>query len=125
MTDEAQGLRINTGLMARAMMASMLGMQFGGERDVWEAAGYDRLILPRAYVDMYRRGDIAQRIVNIFADETWRLAPALVDGEDTLASNPNNQFLAAWEQLAMGGQLFEDGETQAGLLSKLHYLDQL
>lgn len=118
-------LQINTELLGRALMAASLGMQFGGERDVYTAAGYDRVITPASYVETWRRGDIAKRIVNAFPDETWRLAPALCDGEETLLLNPNNAFLTAWQQIVIGGQLFEDGETQGGLLADLRMVDRL
>lgn len=114
----------NSAIAARALMAAAMGLQFGGERDVFAAAGYDRVILPEAYAETWRRGDIAKRIVNIFPDETWRLAPVLWDGEETLASNPQNEFLATWQQLAQGGQMVESGETLPGLLAELHRLDR-
>lgn len=118
-------LTIQSELAGRALMAAAMGLQFGGERDVYAAAGYDRVILPAHFMEMWRRGDVAKRIVNIYPDETWRLTPTLLDNGQGLAQAPDNPFLQAWQQVATGGQLLENGETRIGLMAHLHRLDQM
>jgi hypothetical protein len=118
-------LTANEALLARAMLAATLGMQFGGQRDIYAAAGYDRAISLDQYWATYKRGDIAARLINIFPDETWRKAPILYDGEEKWTEETANPFLLAWDEIASGGQLFDDGETGTGLLAQLHALDKL
>jgi len=124
-TTNGKPLTINSALLARAMLAAQMGMQFGGQRDVYAAAGYDRLIQLDNYLATYKRGDIARRLVEIYPDDTWRKEPILYDGEERYTPETRNQFLLAWDQLASGGQLFADGETGGGLLAQLRYLDQM
>ena len=63
-SDEGKMLTINSALLARAVLAAQLGMQFGGERDVYRAAGYDRNISLEKYLAAYRRG-LGKRLVNL------------------------------------------------------------
>lgn len=124
MNKEGQMLTINSALLARAVLAAQLGMQFGGERDVYQAAGYDRSISLEKYLAAYRRG-LGKRLVNLWADDTWRVEPVLWDGEERYVAGATNPFLLAWNAVSAGGQLFTDGETSGGLLAQLRYLDQM
>lgn len=124
MAKDGQMLTINSALLARAVLAAQLGMQFGGERDVYQAAGYDKVISLEKYLAAYKRS-LGKRLVNIWADDTWRLEPVIWDGEERYTGETTNPFLVAWNQVSTGGQLFEDGETSGGLLAQLRYLDQM
>lgn len=117
-------ITINSDLLARALLGAQLGMQFGGERDVYQAAGYDRTITSTQYWGVYERGDIGRRLINVFPDETWRKPPIVYDGKERWTEESTNPFLLAWDTLASGGQRFDDGETSIGLLAQLHALDQ-
>lgn len=121
---EGRMLTINSALLARAVLAAQLGMQYGTKRDVYEAAGYDKVIPLEKYLAAYRRG-LGKRLVNVWADDTWRLEPIIWDGEERFSAETKNPFLLAWNQVATGGQLFDDGETSGGLLAQLRYLDQM
>lgn len=117
-------MKTNSAMLARQSLAQMLGVSFGGARDVYESAGYDKLISHGQYLARYLRQGIARRIVNIKPDETWRLPPAVLDvaqGSDPLVDSP---FALEWNQLATGGKVV-DGETRKGLLHYLHRLDRL
>ena len=118
-------ITVNSALLARAMLAAQLGMQFGGDRDVYQAAGYDKSISLEQYWGVYRRGDVAKRLVNVFPDDTWRKPPVIYDGDEKWEEGTSNPFLLAWDEIATGGQRFDDGETGGGLLAQLRYLDQL
>jgi uncharacterized protein len=122
---QGQPLTINSALLARAMLAAQMGQQFGGKRDVYEAAGYDRIIQLDNYLATYKRGDLAKRLIEIYPDETWRKEPIIYDGDERYTAETTNPFLLAWDQIATGGMLFDDGETAGGLLAQLRYLDAM
>ena len=42
------------------MFARLMGVTFGGKRDLYEALGYDRQITIEQYRETYRRGGIAK-----------------------------------------------------------------
>lgn len=68
-------------LMERMGLASKLGMQFGGKRDLYKVFGYTRTISFEEYYGRYTRQDIAKRIVNAAADATWKNPPELEASE--------------------------------------------
>lgn len=114
-------LRTLTALFDRFQLAQQLNMSFGDKtRDVYAAAGYDKLITFPQYVERYRRGDIARRIVDIYAVETWRKMPYLLDGVDAGAANDATPFTLAWLRLAQSEA--NGAETRRGLA---HYLTRL
>lgn len=89
---------------------------FGGKRDVFEAAGYPRALTASDYLDRYERQDIAQRVIEIYAEETWRGALELQENEETELS----LFEQAWLDL-VATQESEDGDTRPGIT---HYLQR-
>ncbi|MCB0079595.1 MAG: hypothetical protein KDE47_01625, partial [Caldilineaceae bacterium] len=93
-------ITVNSALLARAMLAAQLGMQFGGDRDVYQAAGYDKSISLEQYWGVYRRGDVAKRLVNVFPDDTWRKPPVIYDGKEKWEEGTTNPFLLAWDEIA-------------------------
>lgn len=66
-------------LVARSMLAGSLGKQYSGDRDVYTAAGYPIDIQFEDYLGKYLREDVAQRVVNAPAEETWRRPPIIYD----------------------------------------------
>ncbi len=59
-------------LVERARLAANLGKQFDGDRDLYQVLGYPQAIAFNDYLGRYRRQDIAKRIVNRPAQDTWR-----------------------------------------------------
>ena len=55
----------------------LAGIQYGGNRDIYAAAGYVRQGEEQFanYWALYKRGDIAGRIVDMPAKTTWRTPP--------------------------------------------------
>lgn len=97
-------------------------MPFGSKRrDIYEAAGYRKELHYENYVARYLRQDVARRVVNVVADDSWRLPPELLDGPDPDDAQEDTEFTRSWALLAES-QL-EDGETRRGLLHYLHRLD--
>ena len=56
----------------RASLASRLGQQYGGDRDVFEALGYPLTITYKDYLARYGRQDIAKAIINRPVNYTWK-----------------------------------------------------
>lgn len=66
-------LEILSSMVNRANLFSKLGNQtFGGERDVYEALGYPRILKYDDYWTQYSRQDIAQAIIDRPANATWK-----------------------------------------------------
>lgn len=63
------------------MVQRMAGIQYGGKRDIFQTAGY----VPQGqetfahYWALYKRGDVAGRIVDMPAKTTWRTPPEIVE----------------------------------------------
>lgn len=89
------GLAVFSALIQRSLLAGSLGQQFAGDRDLYDALGYPLVISLEQYLGKYARQDIAGRVVDLPAIDTWRYAPDLDDGgsEDT-------PLLTAWKELA-------------------------
>lgn len=71
------------------------GLQFGGKRDIWETAGYEKQPSFDHYWSLYKRDAIGGRIVDMAPKTTWRTPPAIVEeGEEETA------FTKAFDELA-------------------------
>lgn len=69
-------------LNARARIASRLGQEFGGDRDLYSVLGYDTDPDPEDYWSRFLRQDIAATIVKAPAHTSWRHAPKIQDAPD-------------------------------------------
>lgn len=121
----AKGLVTNTStFLGRQQGMAQLGLYFDGMRDTYASAGYDKSIDFKRYLARYLRQGIAKRVVNIVADESWRLDPDVVEGDNLDTARDDTEFVKSWRFLANGGQTSE-GETQLGLLHYMHRLDRV
>ncbi len=66
----------------RLRMMGNLGQSFGGLRDMYEVLGYKRNVGADDYFGVYRRQDIASRIIRAFPQATWRGNPIISDGPE-------------------------------------------
>lgn len=83
-------------LMGRAALSRAISgsTQFNGLRDIYETLGYKKVIQFEDYLEKYRRQDIAGKVVDLPAQDTWRKPPIIKDGdEDTTMQNPRSPFL--------------------------------
>lgn len=55
------------------------GLQYGGKRDIWETAGYEKAPTFDHYWNMYKRDAIGGRIVDMAPKTTWRTPPFIVE----------------------------------------------
>lgn len=70
-------------LVNRDDFVQELGQQYNGERDLYEVLGYSRDIDEEEYRAKYERQDIAQRIVELPAVDTWKEEPEIAEDIDT------------------------------------------
>jgi len=91
----------NSSLLSRSMLSSRLGVQFGGQRDLYETFGYVRTPDFTDYMNLYERHGLAQRIIRKFADSTWNRTPVITDGESRSDSldKEATPFLKEWDSL--------------------------
>ena len=59
----------------RMMLASRSGKSFGGDRNLYHTLGYPENLIYDDYLSMYKRADIAQRIIEAPVEDTWREPP--------------------------------------------------
>lgn len=113
-------------VVERYRMAGQLSLRYNGgrqARDIYAAAGYDQDVGYSQYLLRYQRQDVAKRVVNVVADDSWRLPPELMDGPDPDTAREDSEFTRAWALLA--DSQAEEAETRRGLLHYLHRLDRV
>lgn len=76
---EKQLVQINTELTNRLDLASRLGSQFGGDRDLYDVFGYTKNLFYKDYVAQYSRQPIAKAIIDRPVSEAWRDGFSLVE----------------------------------------------
>lgn len=100
------------------------GIQYAGNRNVYEAAGYKSRITYADILAAWEREHIAKRLIDIFPDYTWRKAPTIVDGPEP-DSPRDTEFCEAWNRLWESGRMTEDGDTMTGLDWSIPELDRV
>jgi hypothetical protein len=102
-------------LMERLNFARRGGVTFGGNRDLYQALGYQNEICPKDYRARYDRDDLAARIVDIYPRDTWRGGSEIVE-DDNIKIVTN--FEETWQELALRVKIwsiFERVDTLARL----------
>ena len=113
---EAVKVNSNQGLTWR-QQASMAGLHFGGDRDLYQVMGYPRSLDPDDYYSVYERQDIAGRIIDIYPESTWREEP-IIEGDDALLKSIkqiNNKF-QLWSRMQRLDRLMNLGHYGVLLL---------
>ena len=78
-TLQREVVRAYSSVQSRSSLAASLGKQFGGDRDLYGELGYTQRIRFEQYEGMYDRQDIAGRIIDLPADDTWRTNPVVME----------------------------------------------
>lgn len=65
----------------RSELLSRLGKQYGDQRDLYEALGYQKSLNFDDYMAFYDRGDIGARIVDAPVEECWQQKPTINEPE--------------------------------------------
>jgi len=87
---------------SRLLLARALGQTaYEGERDYYETLGYPPTISVDDYIGRYERQDIAGRVVDLPAQDTWK-RPPLISEDD----NVETAFVKAWEELEQRLRVF-------------------
>lgn len=91
-----QQLQVLTSMVvARAELATKLGQQYGGDRDLYQALGYKLTLTWDDYWSQYRRQDIAKAIIDRPVKATWQGQLELIESEDA----DRTEFEQAWYDL--------------------------
>lgn len=101
--NERAMLAMLSALGDRLGFANRAGLSYGGKRNIYEALGYPRELKFKDYYSIFRRQDIAKRIITIKPDVTWRYAPTITEiGSD----NEDTDFESKWKALASRLHIF-------------------
>jgi len=105
----------------RTALAGSLGQTFGGDRDMYQILGWKKRLEFQDYLDLYDRNGMAARVVDALADESWRLAPEMTDGDIQSGDEDEDkltEFLTSWNEMAERLDLwsiFNDLDTALGI----------
>lgn len=89
---------MTSAIVSRANLFTRLGKSYDGDRDMYEALGYDLVLTYDHYWALYERNGLAKRIINSLVDTTWRGIPDVRD--KGLAQDKSSRFTKAWGKLA-------------------------
>ena len=67
-----QRIALNTAIQSRVAWQSLLGRDYEGDRDLYDALGYPDSISWDRYNGKYSRQNISKTIVNAYPEATWR-----------------------------------------------------
>lgn len=98
---------------SRGALMRKIGSQYEGRRDIFKVAGYPKNLVFKQYWDLYTRGDIAGRIVDMQPQTTWRTPPEIV--EPGMEEEKPTEFVTEFETLA----------KRLNLWSKFEQVDRL
>lgn len=79
-------MNTNSAIISRNNLASLLGSQFGGTRDLYDALGYPKNLYYKDYVAQYSRQDVAAAVIDRPTGEAWRDGFEIIEkvgGEET------------------------------------------
>jgi hypothetical protein len=68
-----------SGLIQRAQLGQMAGLQYGGARDLYTVFGYKKVPTEDDYLAKYQRQDITSRIIDAPPSATWSNPPEIVN----------------------------------------------
>ena len=98
---QSQQIQVLSALVGRAMLASRMGYQYGGDRNVYQALGYPQdTILYTDYAAKYARQDIAKAIINRPVQYTWK-GPIMLKQIGQEESELEKAWLALDKQLKL------------------------
>ena len=88
-------LKVFSELVNRAMLSSKLGVQYEGDRDLYQALGYKKELTYADYYARYTRQDIAKAIIDRPVRATWSGPLELIESDEA----EETPFEEAWEEL--------------------------
>jgi hypothetical protein len=97
-------------MLARVQLGRLLGLTYGGARDLYAVFGYNRVLTFEDFANRFARQDIARTIVSLPAVSTWKVPPQVSDGQGL-----DGAFAKAWNAL----------NKRVGLTASLMQADRL
>lgn len=73
---------LSTTLLDRQRLASVLGKQYGGSRDLYETLGYKKTPVFSDYEAFYRRHEIAKAVINAPVSASWETFPLIEESDE-------------------------------------------
>jgi len=80
--ERAAAMKVMNAVAVRASIASQLGMQYGGDRDLYTALGYKSQPTFTDYIGKYYRQDIARAVIDAPVRGSWREQPTIIESEE-------------------------------------------
>jgi hypothetical protein len=92
-----EAVELLASVIGRHVFARKAGLQYGGKRDIYTAAGYppQEGIEFEDYWGMYRRNELAARIIELPAKTTWRTPPEVIEMPEEEVSEGTEEELGA------------------------------
>ena len=89
------------GLLSRGSLMSRLGLQYGTDRNVYQALGYPTSLTYENFATSYLRQDIAKAIINRPVEATWRGPVDIVETDDEKVTGLEKAWQEMCEKLAL------------------------
>ena len=103
-------IRTLSNVLSRLGLSNKLGMQFGGQRDLYNVFGYKQIVTDTDFLNKYIRQDICSRIIDAPPGATWSQPPTMIDADQELIDK--------WEGIAKTAEIWQ-ALYQADRLSRL------
>ena len=82
-------------IVGRANLAAKMGLQYGGDRDIYQALGYKVHLTYDDFMARYQRQDIAKAVIDRPVRVTWQGPLELVESSEA----EDTEFEKAWKEL--------------------------
>lgn len=100
-----QIITANSILVDRLTFAAQLGQQYGGDRNIYQALGYDTDVTYEKYYGRYRRQDIASAVINRPVDATWRGDVLIEEPGEAKDTQLETAWIELYDRLALHSKL--------------------
>ena len=87
-------------IQSRMNYSGVLGESYGGNRDLYQALGYDKKLTYQNYYNMFKREDIGKTLIEKLPKTCWTNPPIVTDEQ------PNSVFENAFEEFAKKYSLY-------------------
>lgn len=98
-------IAVFTELLGRMKMAALLGRQYGGKRDIYEALGYPKEASFEDYYARYERQDVARAVIDKPVDATWRGGFTIEESGDDKETTLEKEFKGLYDRLKLVAML--------------------
>ena len=98
-------IQVLSELVGRAALAARMGIQYGGDRDIYQSLGYPKTITYADHLARYQRQDMAQAIIDRPAKVTWAGDVELVESDDDRETALEKAWKDLNDKLSLKGKL--------------------